>query len=278
MVAGPNGSGKTTLIRALRATREVILPDFYINADDLQRERGVDARAAQKLAETLRLDAIAQDKSVMYETVMSHPSKIAELQAAAHSGYLTTVIFIATDNPQVNIERIALRVADGGHDVPKDRIRARHKRSIALAPTALAFASHAYIYDNTAWGADGAQQLQAVLMGPTLQPAVARPARWVTDLIEKCNGRTVELGQMDLASLTVPNLFGSAAEGPITSVGEYYVLQHDHNAGQTLIHDKSLLTKPVTLRHTYRIEYEQGVSKVTRRASPRIRAVKAARK
>lgn len=278
MVAGPNGSGKTTLIRTLQAAGELNLPDLYINADDLQRSRGIDAAAAQKAAETLRLDAIANHRSVMYETVMSHPSKIAELQAAARAGYAITILFVATDNPQVNIDRIALRVADGGHDVPKDRVRARHRRSIALAPAALAFAHHAYIYDNTAWGGTGPQELQAVLMGPTLQPAVERPARWVADLIEKCNGRTVELGAMDLASLTVPNLYASVAEGPITNVGDYYVLQDDQLSGKTLIHDKALLAKPVTLRHTYRIEYAQGVAHVTRRPPPRIRAVKAVRK
>ncbi|MFL6622235.1 MAG: zeta toxin family protein [Sulfurifustaceae bacterium] len=278
MVAGPNGSGKTTLIRALQAAGELHLPDLYINADELQRSRGIDAAAAQKLAETLRLDAIVNQRSVMYETVMSHPSKIAELQAAVTAGYAITILFVATDNPQVNIERIALRVADGGHDVPKDRVRARHRRSIALAPAALAFAAHAYIYDNTAWGGTGPQELQAVLMGPTLQPAVERPARWVADLIEKCNGRTVELGALDLASLTVPNLYASVAEGPITSVGDYYVLQDDHLSGKTLLHDKTLLVKPVTLRHSYRIEYAQGVGHVIRRPTTRIRAIKATRK
>jgi predicted ABC-type ATPase len=278
MVAGPNGSGKSTLIRALRACGELTVPTFHINADELQRAQRVDALTAQKLAAAARLEAIAQGRSLLYETVMSHPSKIAELQAAVRAGYVTTVIFVATEDPQVNIERVALRVADGGHDVPKDRIRARHRRSIALAPTALAFATYAYIYDNTAWGAVAAQQLQAILNGPTVQPIVPHPAHWVADLIEKCNRRTVELQEFDLASLTVPNLFDSAAEGPIAHAGTYYVLQRDRSSGQTLIHDKSLLTKSVTPRHSYRIEYFEGVSKITRRASAPIRAVKAARK
>ena len=278
MVAGPNGSGKTTLIEALRASSEINFPVLYINADELQRARNVDAPTAQRLTAAARLEAIAQGKSLMYETVMSHPSKIAELQAAARMGYTTTVIFIATDNPQVNIERVALRVASGGHDVPRDRIRARHRRSIALAPTALAFAEHAYIYDNTAWGTSDAQQLQAVLNGPALQPLVPHPARWVTDVIEKCNGRTVELQGLDLSVLTVPNLFESIVEGPIIASGKYYVLQNDRAANMTLIHDKALLTKALTLRHSYRIEYAQGVTRITRRPSARIRAVKSAHK
>lgn len=279
MVAGPNGSGKTTLIRTLRAAREIALPEYYINADDLKRERGLDDRGAQKLAEVLRLESIAQRRSFLYETVMSHPSKIAELQAAALAGYASTVIFVATADPGVNVERVALRVADGGHAVPRDRIRARHHRSIALAPSAIAFGTYAYVYDNTAWGADAAQQLQAALAGTVLQPAAARPAAWVAGLIEKVNARAAELEEFYEAAnermgLAVPNLYAGVCEGPITESGKYYAIQADRISGKPLIHDKALLTRPVLDRRSYRIEYAEGVSKVARRTSGRISAVK----
>ena len=283
MVAGPNGSGKTTLIRALRAARDIALPALYINADDLRAQRSLDARAAQRLAESLRLQAIAAGRSLLYETVMSHPSKIAELQAAAKVGYAITVVFVATDDPNVNIERVALRVADGGHDVPRDRIRARHTRSLALAPCAIAFATHAYVYDNTAWGTEATQQLQAVLARLTLQPTVERPAMWVGELIETVNARAIELEDFYRSTksgtdVTVPNLYGSVSEGPIAVSGKHYALQLDSTGGKALLHDKALLSKPVLQRHSYRIEYVEGVSKVTRRSSGRLRAVKPARK
>src|SRR5690242_14104126 len=99
MVAGPNGSGKSTLIAALRAS-QATLPELYVNADDLQRERGIDAYAAQKLAAALRAGALHAGRSFMYETVMSHPSKLVELQAAALCGYHNTVYFVATISPE----------------------------------------------------------------------------------------------------------------------------------------------------------------------------------
>ncbi len=279
MVAGPNGSGKTTLIRALRASRAVVLPEHYINADDLKQERGLDDRAAQKLAETLRLEAIADGRSFLYETVMSHPSKIAELQAAAIAGYTIAVIFIATGDPAVNIERVALRVADGGHGVSKDRIRARHARSLALAPSALAFARYAYVYDNSAWGTAASQQLQAALQGVTLRPVVAQPVAWVRELIAKVNGRAAELEDSYIAAkqradLMFPNLTASVTEGVITGSGKYYARQADARSGKIFIHDRALLAKFVADGQSYRIEYAQGVSKVTRRPSGRLRAVK----
>src|SRR5688500_6507486 len=95
MVAGPNGSGKSTLIAALRAS-QAALPELYINADDLQRVHGMDAYAAQRLATELRASALRHGRSFMYETVMSHPSKLAELQLAALRGYRSTVYIVAT--------------------------------------------------------------------------------------------------------------------------------------------------------------------------------------
>lgn len=87
MIAGPNGSGKSTLIAALRADSRFDLPALYVNADDLLRERSLcDPREAQQLANELRAQAIVNRQDVMYETVMSHPSKIAELQSAQKSG------------------------------------------------------------------------------------------------------------------------------------------------------------------------------------------------
>lgn len=279
MVAGPNGSGKTTLIETLRASPEISLPPLYINADDLSREDGLGARAAQKLAASRRRQAIADGHSFLYETVMSHPSKIAELQAAAAAGYAITVVFIATDNPEINIQRVALRVAAGGHDVPRDRIRARHRRSLGLAPSAIAFAAHAYVYDNTAWGSEAAHQLQGVLVGATLQPAVNRPVAWVSQLIDTVNARAAELEDIyksaqGRTSLALPDLNAGVTEGPIIAAGKHYVLQIDQTSGSALVHDKTLLTKPVLHRQLYRIEYDQGVSKITRRTSARIRAVR----
>jgi len=278
MVAGPNGSGKTTLIQTLRASAEISLPAIYINADDLGRQRGLDARAAQQLATSLRLDAIARRQSILYETVMSHPSKIAELQAAAGAGYAITVVFVATDDPNINIERVALRVADGGHDVPRERVRARHRRSLALAPSAISLAAHAYLYDNTDWGTEGVRQLQAVLIGSRLQPTLAQPALWVGALIQHANGRAAELEDLhqsvkDRMPLGVPNLTRSVSDGVIAVAGQYFALQIDQASTLALVHDKALLPKPVTQRRSYRIEYTNGVATVARRATARIRAV-----
>jgi predicted ABC-type ATPase len=150
IIAGPNGSGKTTLTNRLRA----LGLDFgeYINADDiaLQMPAGPDRdRQAQIEADRRRAAAFAQRRSFSFETVMSHPSKIDEMRAAKAAGYLFTFIGVALQDPQLNVRRVALRVREGGHDVPTDRIVARYGRTLALMPEAIALADRALVFDNS---------------------------------------------------------------------------------------------------------------------------------
>jgi replicative DNA helicase len=154
MIAGPNGSGKTKLADQLRA-RDIDLGE-YINPDDIAKnlvgsyeERSA---AAQKIADERRDDAIRARRSFSFETVMSHPSKIEVLVRAKESGYFVQVFFVGTDDPRTNIERVALRVSQGGHDVPKERIIPRWKRAMALLPAAIRAADEAFVFDNSSAG------------------------------------------------------------------------------------------------------------------------------
>lgn len=152
MVAGPNGSGKTTLTRRLAASGI----DFgvYINPDDIAAELAGSyaerVAEAQRKAEASRTDCLEHGRSFSFETVMSHPSKIETLRQAHERGFTTLLYFVATSNPQVNVERVGQRVALGGHDVPADRIVSRYQRTLALLPEAVAVADRCFLFDNTA--------------------------------------------------------------------------------------------------------------------------------
>jgi predicted ABC-type ATPase len=150
VVAGPNGSGKTTLTNRLRAMGL----DFgeYINADEiaLGLPAGPDRdRNAQLEADRRRLVALSERRSFSFETVMSHPSKIDEMRAAKAAGYHVTFIGVALQDPQLNVQRVALRVSEGGHDVPTDRIVARYARTLALMPQAICIADRTLVFDNS---------------------------------------------------------------------------------------------------------------------------------
>ena len=84
-----------------------------------------------------------------FETVFSHPSKLAIMQKAAEAGYKVYLYYVATASPELNKDRVLTRVSQGGHDVPPHLIESRYHRSLELLLPAIRLAYHAYIFDNT---------------------------------------------------------------------------------------------------------------------------------
>ena len=57
--------------------------------------------------------------------------------------------FIVTDNWRLNIERVKLRVKQGGHDVDDKKIEDRYYRSLKLFKQAAAITNDAFLIDNS---------------------------------------------------------------------------------------------------------------------------------
>lgn len=74
---------------------------------------------------------------------------------AKAAGFYVQLFFVGIDDPQTNIERVRLRVAQGGHDVPTDRIVSRWHRTMALLHRAIKTADQAFLFDNSAAGNHG---------------------------------------------------------------------------------------------------------------------------
>lgn len=151
VIAGPNGSGKSTLIDKLQE-KQVVFRNYH-NADDIARTLGGgDAanRDAQRKVQAERETALNQVRDFTYETVMSHPSHVDSMVRAAAAGFRVMFCFVATDDPDLNVERVATRVAVGKHNVPEDRIRKRYKSVMETElPRALLVAHRIVVYDNT---------------------------------------------------------------------------------------------------------------------------------
>jgi predicted ABC-type ATPase len=150
MIAGPNGSGKSTVISYLCDQR--ICPPYYICPDYLVEDGGRDALSyikAMKKASELRLEGIQKGFSFIMETVFSSDRKQGFLFEARERGYTIFVIYIITSSYNINIERVALRVSQGGHDVSTDKIIERYKRCLDIMPKVIDFADYALVYDNS---------------------------------------------------------------------------------------------------------------------------------
>lgn len=151
MIAGPNGSGKTTLTKLIRGSGRDL--GFYINPDEialtLEGDYETRVRMAQKEADRLREACLLEGRSFCFETVMSHPSKIEILRRAKALGFFIVLYFVSTENPAINIDRVANRVKLGGHDVPKSLIEARYYRTMSMLPDAMAHSDQIYLFDNS---------------------------------------------------------------------------------------------------------------------------------
>jgi hypothetical protein len=145
-LAGSNGSGKSTFYESFLSDSGL----RFINADELALSLGISAYDAAELAGAIRKALIVQRESFIFETVLSDPigEKVAQLASCSELGYTVALIFIRVDSPEESIRRVAMRVSQGGHDIPDDKLRKRFRRTQANLRRAIRRLPHVLVYDN----------------------------------------------------------------------------------------------------------------------------------
>jgi predicted ABC-type ATPase len=83
-------------------------------------------------------------------------------------GFEIRLLYVTLNSADLNVERVRLRVAKGGHAVAENKIRERRERSFRQLPWFLDHSDFALIYDNS--GASpalvGKKQANAVEIDP----------------------------------------------------------------------------------------------------------------
>jgi predicted ABC-type ATPase len=145
-IAGPNGAGKTTFYYSHLQPAGL----RFVNADVLARDLNLEPYAAARMADSVRQELVRQRESFVFETVFSDPvgAKLDFLKTAAQAGYNTILCFIGTSGPEVSEERVAMRVSQGGHDVPTEKLIARYPRTLRNLKAALCELPHVRVFDN----------------------------------------------------------------------------------------------------------------------------------
>lgn len=146
-LTGPNGAGKSTFFSAHLAPAGL----RFVNADELGRELGVGPYEAAELAGRLRRTLVAQRESFVFETVFSDPvgDKLGFLRAAGEAGYTVVLCFVGLDCVQTSEQRVAMRVLQGGHDVPTEKLRTRFDRTLANLHRAIRELPCVHVYDHS---------------------------------------------------------------------------------------------------------------------------------
>lgn len=182
ILAGPNGSGKSSLydertdIQSFGRSVWIINPDSLAQRIQKIERCGLDEAnlyAVQRIEIWLEA-SIRAHQTVGVETVLSTHKYRRLVEEAKRFDFEFRLIYVLLDSPDRNVERVRLRVAKGGHDVPADRIRARYGRSLQQLPWFLQEADQAWIFDNS--GAVprliGQKENGAVTLAPRALPAV----------------------------------------------------------------------------------------------------------
>ncbi len=131
IIAGPNGAGKTTFAENFLPEEAECLN--FLNADLIARgiapfnPESVAIEAGKLFLK--RMDTIVSNrKSFAFETTLSGLNYIDRLKNWKKIGYEIILYFLKLQNEEMAIQRVQLRVAEGGHNVPEDVIIRRYHR------------------------------------------------------------------------------------------------------------------------------------------------------
>jgi predicted ABC-type ATPase len=188
VVAGPNGTGKTSITEQL-LRHEWMGGCVYINPDFIARDEFGDWNApdavlkAAARAADLREQCLGNRQSFAFETVLSMPDKVEFIRRAREAGFFVRLFFVGTDDPSINAKRVALRVMEGGHDVPISKIIARYTRSLANCSVAALLADRAYVYDNSVENAPARLLFRTV--GGKLTKSYGNVNAWAQEVLRK---------------------------------------------------------------------------------------------
>ncbi len=156
MIAGPDGAGETTFAREFLPKDAAII--HFVNADliagglsPLQPQLAALAAGRVFLAELDRL-ALAR-ASFAFETTLAGLGHLARFQQMKAAGYRIEIIFLKLDTPALALRRVAARVRQGGHAVPRADVLRRFRRGWENFNQSYRLAVDAWaVYDNSGNG------------------------------------------------------------------------------------------------------------------------------
>lgn len=156
IVAGPNGCGKSSAygrsdVAEFDGSVWIINPDLLTAR--LQQSEGL-AQEAANLAAVRRIESwldasIDVHQTIGVETVLSSPKYRRLVDKAREHGFQILLLYVYVDTVERQLERIAWRVAKGGHDVPADKVAARRTRSFEQLRWFFDAADRAWVFDNS---------------------------------------------------------------------------------------------------------------------------------
>lgn len=133
IIAGCNGAGKTTASYTILP--EIIKCKEFVNADEIAR--GLSPFYPEKAAISSgkimpeRINwLLRENHTFAFETTIATKGFEKLILQAKKKNYSTQILFFWIQNVELAIERVRIRVLEGGHNVEPDVIRRRYSKGI----------------------------------------------------------------------------------------------------------------------------------------------------
>lgn len=133
IISGPNGAGKTTA--SYTVLPKILQCKEFVNADEIARglspfnPESVAIEAGRLMLKRIS-ELLQKNESFSIETTLSTRSYFRLIEKAHTQGYEVTLLYFWLKSPEQAIERVAERVAKGGHNIPKDIIVRRYREGL----------------------------------------------------------------------------------------------------------------------------------------------------
>lgn len=131
IIAGCNGAGKTTA--SFTILPEILGIKEFINADEIAK--GLSPFQPEKVAIEAgrimisRIDELIDKKyDFAFETTLATRSYVGKIRRAKKLGYKIVLVFFWLESLELAKERVAIRVSEGGHHIPREVIERRYKK------------------------------------------------------------------------------------------------------------------------------------------------------
>lgn len=133
IIAGCNGAGKTTA--SFTILPEILDCKEFVNADEIAKglspfqPEKVSFEAGRIMLERIE-NLLKSNENFAFETTLSTKSYKQKLIQAKANGFKVKLLFFWLPTIEMAINRVAIRVLEGGHHIPSDVIERRYSRGI----------------------------------------------------------------------------------------------------------------------------------------------------
>lgn len=133
IIAGPNGAGKTTFAQKFLPAEAKTLR--FINADLIAaglapfNPESVAVKAGRLMLEEID-KCVNAGQNFAFETTLSGLAYLHKIKIWQSLGYQVKLWFLSLPSADIAVSRVAIRVSQGGHNIPEQIIRRRFKAGL----------------------------------------------------------------------------------------------------------------------------------------------------